>query len=177
MIVLLTALVITLASRPASAEEALRCARFSRGELPRATPRSDRHALDRLQRINQVVRTTPPAVLFLGDSLTEGWNLDLWKKHLAPRGVLNAGISGDRTDHLLWRLENGNLAGPPPKALVLLIGTNDLGSGRSPELTADGIRTNLGRLRQRLPEAAILLIALLPRANLQWRRCAAPSRR
>jgi lysophospholipase L1-like esterase len=163
IIALLTALVAIVTSGTASAEEALRCARFSRGELPRATPRRDRHALDRLQGINQAVRTTPAAVLLLGDSLTEGWNLGLWEKHLAFRGVLNAGISGDRTDHLLWRLENGNLAGPPPKALVLLIGTNDLGSGRSPELTADGIRRDLARLRQRLPEAAILLLALLPR--------------
>ncbi len=163
MFVLLTTLVAIVAGATASAEETLRCARFSRGELPHATPRSSRHALERLDRINQAVRTTPPAVLFLGDSLTEGWNLDLWEKHLVPHGVLNAGIVGDRTDHLLWRLENGNLAGPPPRAVILLIGANDIGSGRSPELTADGIRADLELLRRRLPEARILLLALLPR--------------
>jgi hypothetical protein len=40
--------------------------------------------------------------------------------------VLNAGIDGDRTDHLLWRLEHGNVGGLPPKGIALLIGTNDL---------------------------------------------------
>jgi len=77
--------------------------------------------------------------------------------------VLNAGISGDFTDHILWRLEHGNLAGPPPKAVILLIGTNDLAAHRSPDLTAEGIRANLVLLRKRLPEARILLLGLLPR--------------
>jgi beta-glucosidase len=94
-------------------------------------------------------------------------------KESRPRGVLNAGISGDFTDHILWRLDHGNLAGPPPKAVVLLIGTNDLAAHRSPELTADGIRANLVLLRERLPESRILLLGLLPReqfpdAPLRW---------
>ena len=77
------------------------------------------------------------------------------------------------TDHVLWRLDHGNLDGPPPKAVILLIGTNDLAAHRSPELTADGIRANLILLRQRLPEARILLLGLLPReefadAPLRW---------
>ena len=87
----------------------------------------------------------------------------MWEHYLAPRGVLNAGVSGDRTDNLLWRMEHGNLAGPQPKAVVLLIGTNDLAYGRSPAGTADGIRANLEVLRQHLPEARILLLGLLPR--------------
>jgi lysophospholipase L1-like esterase len=77
--------------------------------------------------------------------------------------VLNAGISGDFTDHILWRLKHGNLAGPPPKAVILLIGTNDLAAHRSPELTADGVRANLMLFRERPPEARILLPRLLPR--------------
>lgn len=145
------------------AEEALRCAPFTRGEIPAAAPRTDGHALERLKRINETITTAPHSVLFFGDSLTEGWDAGIWQRQLAPRGVLNAGIAGDRTDHLLWRLQHGNLAGPPPKAVVLLIGTNDLGSGRSPEVTADGVRANLALLRSRLPNAAILLLGLLPR--------------
>jgi len=95
--------------------------------------------------------------------LTEGWDPEVWGQNLDPRGVLNAGISGDRTDHLLWRLANGNLDGPPARAVVLLIGTNDLSFGRSPELTADGIRANLIALRQRVPDASSLVLGLLPR--------------
>jgi len=118
---------------------------------PEPTLRTDRHALDRLVRINQAVKNIPHAVLFLGDSLTEGWDPEVWGQNLDPRGVLNAGISGDRTDHLLWRLANGDLDGAPARAVVLLIGTNDLSFGRSPELTADGIRANL------------IVLGLLPR--------------
>jgi lysophospholipase L1-like esterase len=120
-------------------------------------------ALERLKWINQAVKSTRYSILFFGDSLTEGWDATVWERTLASRGALNAGVSGDRTDHLLWRLQHGNLAGPQPKAVVLLIGTNDLAYGRSPELTADGIRANLEMLRQRLPEARILLLGLLPR--------------
>src|SRR5436309_2921240 len=121
-----------VASGPAAvgAEPVLRCPRFTDAEPPSATARSDRHAVDRFRAINEAVKTTPHSVLFFGDSLTEGWDAAAWKKELAPRGVLNAGINGDRTDHLLWRLEHGNLAGPPPRAVIVLIGTNDLGAGR-----------------------------------------------
>jgi beta-glucosidase len=162
-IMLLTAFAAIVVSGTARADPVVPCARFSHGELPNPTPRSDRHALDRLQSINQAVRSNSYAVVFFGDSLTEGWDPGLWEGHFARRGVLNAGIVGDRTDHLLWRLANGNLAGPPATAVILLIGANDLGSGRSPELTADGIRANLELLRRHLPEATILLLALLPR--------------
>ena len=120
-------------------------------------------ALERLKLINQAVKSTRYSILFFGDSLTEGWDATIWERSLASRGALNAGVSGDRTDHLLWRLHHGNLAGPQPKAVVLLIGTNDLAYGRSPELTGDGIRANLEMLRRRLPEARILLLGLLPR--------------
>ncbi len=160
---LLAALVVCASSGTGSGEEALRCGRFSRGEIPAATPRTDRHALARLEQINETIRSAPHSAIFFGDSLTEGWDAGIWQQQLAPRGLLNAGIAGDRTDHLLWRMEHGNLAGRPPKAVVLLIGTNDLGSGRSPEVTADGIRTNLALLRRRLPNAAVLLLGLLPR--------------
>jgi lysophospholipase L1-like esterase len=87
---------------------------------------------------------------------------------MAPRGVFNAGVSGDRTEHLLWRLQHGNLAGPPPAAVVLLIGTNDLTTGvpgRPPEVVAAGIRANLLYLRQHLPRARILLLGLWPRSE------------
>jgi lysophospholipase L1-like esterase len=86
---------------------------------------------------------------------------------MVPRGVLNSGVNGDRTEHLLWRLHHGNLAGPPPAGVVVLIGTNDLtngGSGRPPDLAAEGIRANLLYLRQQLPNARILLLGLLPRS-------------
>src|SRR5690242_16347790 len=59
-------------------------------------------------------------LLFLGDSITQGWaENDVWKRHYAPRNAANFGIGGDRTQHLLWRIENGELDGLTPRAVVL----------------------------------------------------------
>jgi len=157
------AIAVFASGRPALATEILRCARFDQGELPVPEPSPYPSAIARADRISQAVTSAPYSVVFFGDSLTEGWDTAVWEHYLLPRGVLNAGVSGDRTDNLLWRLEHGNLAGPQPKAVVLLIGTNDFAYGRSPARTADGIRANLEVLRQHLPEARILLLGLLPR--------------
>ena len=148
---------------PACASEPLHCGRFAQETLPSPIPQKGMHALDRAEEITRAVKSAAYVVLFFGDSLTEHWDSTVWAQSLAPRGALNAGVGGDRTDHLLWRLMNGNLEGLPPKAVVLLIGTNDLGFGRSPELAADGIRANLETLRHHLPETSILLLGLLPR--------------
>src|SRR5690349_1840552 len=160
---LLALFVSTALGGLAPAADILPCAQFTHERPPQPVARGDRRGIERLERINQAVSNTPYSILFLGDSLTEDWDPMLWDRRLAPRRVLNAGISGDFTDHILWRLEHGNLAGPPPEAVILLIGTNDLAAHRSPELTADGIRANLVLLRERLPEARILLLGLLPR--------------
>ena len=150
----------------AEAQAPLRCGPFMQGELSPPTPRQNGHARARFEEINTAVKTQPHRVLFLGDSLTEGFDHEVWEQHMAPRGVLNAGIGGDRTDHLRWRLEHGNLDGPPPQAVVLLIGTNDLGYEKPTEAAAEGIRATLLKLRQRVPGAAILLLGLWPREDI-----------
>src|SRR5262249_39818380 len=70
--------------------------------------------------------------LFLGDSITEGWRgppgQEAWRKLFEPLHAANFGIGGDRTQHVLWRIENGELEGIHPKLAVLMIGTNNLGS-------------------------------------------------
>jgi lysophospholipase L1-like esterase len=83
--------------------------------------------------------------------------------------VLNAGVSGDRTENLLWRMQHGNLAGPLPVGLIVMIGTNDLTSGghpRPPALVAEGIRANLLYLRTHVPNARMLLLGLYPREDV-----------
>jgi len=84
---------------------------------------------------------------------------------MTPRGVLNAGVAGDSTENLRWRLDHGDLDGLPPQAVIVLIGTNDLGQNRSPELAAEGVRAVLLKLRERAPSAPILLLGLLPRGE------------
>jgi lysophospholipase L1-like esterase len=147
----------------AHAQSLLRCAPFAPEALDPATPREARWPVQEFEKIKVAVKTQPYKVLFLGDSLTERFDPELWRRHMEPRGVLNAGVSGDRTEHLLWRLQHGNLDGPPPAAILMLIGTNDLTHDRSPEIVAEGIRADLQYLRQRLPHARIGLLGLWPR--------------
>jgi lysophospholipase L1-like esterase len=154
---------------PAAAQMPLACGRFTAAPLAAPAARTDPHSRERLAAINTAVRSQRYRVLFLGDSITERWERregrEVWRKKLVPLGVLDAGVNGDRTEHLLWRLDHGNLAGPAPRVIVMLIGTNDLGHGRAPPLAAEGIRADLLRLRALVPGARILLLGLLPRAR------------
>lgn len=159
--------VLLLAPAPLAAQTALRCGPFTADRIAAPESREAKWPVHRFEQINEAVKTQPYRVLLLGDSLTERFPHDApqtWGEKMLPRGVLNAGVSGDRTEHLLWRMQHGNLAGPPPPVAVVLIGTNDLGHGRSPEDTAEGIRADLLYLRQHLPHTRILLLGLWPRA-------------
>lgn len=104
-------------------------------------------------------------VLFLGDSITAGWagaGKEVWAKSIAPLKAANFGIGGDRTQHVLWRITNGELEGISPKAVVLMIGTNNSGNN-TPEQIAEGITVIVKTLREKLPKARILLLAVFPR--------------
>jgi lysophospholipase L1-like esterase len=166
------AFLLTALAGPAQAQ--LRCGPFTALPLDPPAPRSDKPAVASFERINEAVKTQPYRALFLGDSITERWNMPLWgaqavwQANMPQRGVLNAGVSGDRTEHLLWRLDHGNLDGPPPKGVIVLIGTNDLAHGRPPDLAAEGIRAVLIRLRQKLPATRVLLLGLTPRGAVPW---------
>ena len=116
-------------------------------------------------------------VLFLGDSLTDWWRdpaigRPAWDRYFAGWNAANFGISGDRTQHVLWRLRHGEADGYAPKAVVLLIGTNNTGlenDGRTPRNTAmeavEGILAVLTELLGRFQDAKILLFALFPRGE------------
>jgi lysophospholipase L1-like esterase len=114
-------------------------------------------------------------VLFLGDSITDGWRRlgkFLWDGHFAPLRAANFGISGDRTQHVLWRMENGELDGISPKVVVLMIGTNNTGFERDQVTprntvaeTIEGVTAVVKGLRTKLPETKILLLAIFPRGE------------
>jgi lysophospholipase L1-like esterase len=165
----LTGLIVLALLGAARARAELPCTPFATGPLAAPERRTADFAVRSFERINAAVKTQPYRVLFFGDSITERWDMELWgaqpvwQANMAPRGVLNAGVSGDRTEHLMWRLDHGNLDGPAPRGVVLLIGTNDLGHGRPPEEAAEGIRAVLGKLRERLADTPILLLGLWPR--------------
>jgi lysophospholipase L1-like esterase len=113
-------------------------------------------------------------LVFLGDSITDGWRTrgsNIWNKFYAPRHALNLGISGDRTQHVLWRIEQGELDGVKPKVVVLMIGTNNTGKEKdgsprnSTAETIEGVTAIVKQLRAKLPGSKILLLAVFPRST------------
>jgi lysophospholipase L1-like esterase len=106
-------------------------------------------------------------VLFLGDSITQGWEgngKDVWAKEFEPLHAANFGIGGDRTQHVLWRITEGKeLEGITPKAAVLMIGTNNAGSNSAEEIAA-GVEAIVKELRHQKPHMKILLLAVFPRS-------------
>lgn len=102
-------------------------------------------------------------VLFMGDSITEGWagaGRSVWEKFWAPLKSANFGIGGDRTEHVIWRLRHGELEGIQPKLVVLMIGTNN---GDAAEDVALGIKTIIADINERSPASRILLLGIFPR--------------
>lgn len=103
-------------------------------------------------------------VYFLGDSITQRWERqpELWKQGFGALKPGNFGIGGDHTQHVLWRIENGELTGVNPKVVVLMIGTNNAARD-TPEDTARAITKIVEVLRTKLPDAKILLLGIFPR--------------
>jgi lysophospholipase L1-like esterase len=108
-----------------------------------------------------------------GDSITDFWqhrHAKNWDRNFAGWRAADFGISGDRTEHVLWRLENGELDGVNPKAIVMLIGTNNLPANavygaNTVEDTFGGVKAIVEKLKEKAPQAHILLLAVFPRED------------
>ncbi len=135
--------------------------------------------MKRHESFNEVSKKGEAQLVFLGDSITQGWEKngkEVWAKTWEPLKAANFGIGGDRTEHVIWRLQNGNFDGIKPKLVVLMIGTNNTGhQGRpavehggavyasSAEQTAEGVKMILDILEKKLPETKVLLLGIFPR--------------
>ncbi len=134
-------------------------------------PRGDKGWQDRQKLLNERVAEAgdQAQVIFIGDSITQGWEgagKEVWAKYYAPRHAVNLGIGGDRTQHVLWRLDHGNLDGLKPKAAVVMIGTNNSnGEDNTVEQIAEGVTAIVKKLRDKLPETKVILIAIFPRGE------------
>jgi lysophospholipase L1-like esterase len=113
-------------------------------------------------------------LLFMGDSITDFWRnrgSNVWNQFYAPQHAANFGISGDHTQHVLWRMDNGELDGIHPKVVVLMIGTNNTGKEKNgsprntPPQVIEGVTAVVNDLRTRLPDSKILLLAIFPRGD------------
>ena len=118
-------------------------------------------------------------VIFLGDSITQGWEATgkaAWERHFVPLKAANYGFGGDSTHHVLWRVRNGEFDGISPKVIVLLIGTNNVRHGDfTPEQIAAGIRAICDSLGEKCPRSKVVVLGILPRgpdgADLLRRKC------
>jgi lysophospholipase L1-like esterase len=133
----------------------------------------------RHESFNEIAKKGEAQLVFLGDSITHGWDgkgKTIWEQTWAPLKAANFGIGGDRTEHVLWRIDHGNFDGIKPKEIVLMIGTNNTGHQGRPQKeldgavyecnaqqTAEGIKAIIARLQQKCPEAKVLLLAIFPR--------------
>jgi lysophospholipase L1-like esterase len=146
------------------------------GQHVATTPveRPEERCKQRHATFNEVSKQGEAQLVFLGDSITQGWEgkgKAMWDMHFAPMKAANFGTGGDRTEHVLWRLQNGNFDGLKPKLVVLMIGTNNTGhQGRegyvcSAEQTADGVKEILALLGKKCPDAKVLLLGIFPRGE------------
>lgn len=106
-------------------------------------------------------------IVFYGDSITDGWRgngKDAFKEHFEPLHTINLGIGGDRTQHLIWRMQNGELDGYTPKVMMLMIGTNNLGSNTNEEI-AEGIKAVVAEFHKKHSDAKVLLLGIFPRGQ------------
>jgi lysophospholipase L1-like esterase len=108
-------------------------------------------------------------MIFVGDSITQGWGdagKDVWQQYYAKRNAINMGFSGDKTQHVLWRLQNGEIGGISPKLAVLMIGTNNSdGDQYTAQQIGEGIIAICQVLRKDLPNTKILVLAIFPRGE------------
>jgi len=103
-------------------------------------------------------------VLFLGDSITEGWGKapHVWEHYYGKMEPANFGIGGDQTQHVIWRIENGELDGLHPKVVVLMLGTNNAATHTGEEIAAADQKI-IAMIRAKIPETKVLLLAIFPR--------------
>ncbi len=111
----------------------------------------------------------PVRVVFLGDSITQGWEdagAAAWARDFEPMDALQIGVGGDRTEHVLWRLEKAPLTALDPEVIVLMIGTNNASTGRdSGELIVRAVRAVVETLLQQCPRARVIVLDIPPRGQ------------
>lgn len=122
--------------------------------------------LEKYEAINARVKKGNYDLIFVGDSHVSGWlwsGPKYWKQYYEPRKAVNLGIGGDEAQHVLWRLDHGNIDGLSPKLAILEIGANNAHQKQTPEQICEGIKAIVDKLREKLPQTKILVIGLLPR--------------
>lgn len=127
---------------------------------------SDPALLKRCEQRVAAFSNKPCDIIFIGDSITEGWlgaGKAIWNEMYAPRNALDFGISGDKTQNVLWRLANVDVQNLKPKVAVVLIGTNNVDD--SPHAIAEGIKAIITNTQATFPGVKIILVSIMPNAR------------
>jgi (4-O-methyl)-D-glucuronate---lignin esterase len=143
----------------------------------RAAPRTDANSMTAHTQLLEKAKQGRIDVYFEGDSIVRRWGaldypefLANWKENFYGWNAANFGWGGDRTQNILWRLENGELDGIKPKVIVLQAGANNVGNEARGEQTIDeiarGIKAIIDLCQQKAPDATIILTAVFPRNEL-----------
>ncbi|MFO0849347.1 MAG: GDSL-type esterase/lipase family protein [Gemmataceae bacterium] len=123
--------------------------------------------IPRHKKFLEVVAKGDADVVFIGDSITQGWEGNgkkAWETHFAPLKAVNLGIGGDQTGHVLWRITDGNELDPiNPKVAVVMIGTNNMRT-HAPDQIAGGVKAIVNELKRQKPQMKILLLGIFPRS-------------
>lgn len=131
-----------------------------RPELPLAVWR-ERHEAQLGE--GTAARRSQASLVLLGDSIADGWYASRsFTRQWVEDRPLNLALPGEQTQHLLWRVEHGALAGLEPRLVVLMVGVFNLIAGFTPEETAGGVAALLSRVQRELPSARVLVVSLLP---------------
>jgi beta-glucosidase len=140
---------------------------YTRTAADAVTPTPNRHFPWWMKRHNDLVKLVAQhpdsKLIFVGDSITDVWQwVPSFQKYYGQYDALDLGISGDQTEHVLYRLEHGELTGLHPKVAVVLIGTNNTWVD-TPEWIAPGVIAVVNVLHEKLPDTQVLLLAIFPR--------------
>ncbi|MSU70476.1 MAG: GDSL family lipase [Opitutaceae bacterium] len=108
----------------------------------------------------------PIGLLFLGDSITDGWSHapHIWQAYYDKFHPANFGIGGDTTQNVIWRIEQGELGGIHPRVVVLMLGTNNTRTHSAEEIFAADKKI-VELIRAKIPETKVLLLAIFPRGD------------
>ena len=124
---------------------------------------------ERDQAKKAIVKEGDIDLAFIGDSITQGWEgngKSVWNKYYTDRKPLNLGFGGDRTEHVIWRLNKGQFDNIQPKVAVVMIGTNNTGHKmQAPAETAAGVERILEIIKEKSPETKVLLLGVFPRGR------------
>ncbi len=140
------------------------------------SPRTDENSLIAHEELVEKAGSGVIDVYFVGDSITRRWGaldypefLEHWNETFSGWNAANFAWGGDRTENILWRLENGELEGVSPEVFVVQAGTNNLGDEADPDAAARtiaaGIRAIVETCREHTPDATVLLTGVFPRSD------------